>query len=127
MVAVMAVVPGCCAVMTLVVALMVATEEVPTLKESVPMDEPQLGTGRQGGELRPPFLEQSAVPLESKAVVGGVTAPPPPEVMESSVPARDRVWSEVKLTVAVAPTEPLLKLDQIAILPHRSIDRSQIE
>ena len=39
----MTVVPGCSAVMILVVALMLATEEVPTEKLSVPMDEPQVG------------------------------------------------------------------------------------
>ena len=67
MVAVMAVVPGCCAVMTLVVALMLATEELPTVKLSVPMDEPQLGTGRSvvATDAAP---EQFAVPFESKAM-----------------------------------------------------------
>ena len=115
MVAVMAVVPGCCAVMTLVVASMLATEEVPTLKESVPMDEPQLGTDVTVVSTAA-APEQSAVPFVSKAAVGAVTAPPPPEVMDSSVPGVI-VLAEVKLTVAVAPTEPLLNWTRLQYCP----------
>ena len=53
MVAVMEVVPGCCAVMTLVAELMVATVELPTEKLSVPMEDAQAGTEVTPG-ARPP-------------------------------------------------------------------------
>ena len=87
---------------------MVATEEVPTEKLRVPMDEPQLGTGA-AVVTTVAVPEQFAVPFDSNAVVGGAVAPPPPEVMDSCVPLAI-VLVPVKLTVAVAPTDPLLKL-----------------
>ena len=100
-------VPGCCAVITLVVALIVATEAVPTLKLRVPMDEPQLGTGVKV-VLTAAVPEQLAVPLVSSAEVGGAEAPVPPLLM-ATLPM---VFEGPNVIVACPPTEPLLKPDR---------------
>src|ERR1035441_6063569 len=52
MVAVMTVVPGCCAVITLVAELMVATAELPVAKLSVPMEEEHSGSVLEPGAQR---------------------------------------------------------------------------
>ena len=51
-VAVMTVVPGCCAVMTLVAESMVATAELPVAKLNVPMEEEHSGSVLEPGAQR---------------------------------------------------------------------------
>jgi len=60
--------------------------------------------------------EQVAVPLDRVAVVGGAVAPVPAFVRSIGVPLAI-VFVPVKVTVAVAPLEPLLKSLRVQVCP----------
>jgi hypothetical protein len=60
--------------------------------------------------------EQLAVPLDSVANVGGEVAPTPPSVMLKRVELAI-VFAPVKVTVAVAPVEPLLNMLTLQFCP----------
>ena len=60
--------------------------------------------------------EQVAVPLERVAEVGAAVAPEPPAEISSGVKL-PIVFVPDKVTVAVAPVEPLLKLLRVQVCP----------
>jgi hypothetical protein len=90
-------------------------EVLATAKENVPIDAEQEGTGVVV-VVTVAVPEQAAVPLERRAEVGFVVALTPPVVIESGAPPAI-VLSAVKVTVAVAPEEPLLKSVSVHVWP----------
>jgi hypothetical protein len=101
--------------------LMVASELLPRLNESVPNAEEQLGTGVRVVAIgRVP--EQVALPLDSVARVGGEVAPTPPSAILKRVELAI-VFVPVKVTVAIAPLEPLLKVFTLQFCPAEPMVR----
>jgi hypothetical protein len=102
--------------MALLTLLSVATEEVPTEKERVPIEFAQVGT--LVSEVVTGTVPEHVAELldESTAVVGGVVALTPPSARVSGVPSAI-VFVPVKTTVAVAPVEPLLNVVRLQVPP----------